>query len=412
MKNQQILCFGPADWWHRNPSCTTHLMRAFSLENEILYVNPFSTDLPTGFSAGLWRRIVRKGRSLATALRRVSPGFHTFSPLFLPVQGNPTLDGVNNAWIWAQLRAVLRWLHFRPTLIWYENVRAAAALDWFPSVPSIYHVSDAFAESRYLRDEHAFRALEEALSQRTDVMVCVSERLYEEKRRRFGERAHLIPHAVDFALFSAAARASVRPAELAEIPRPIAGYYGTLSASNDLELLEYCARSLPDVSFVFAGVITGGDFGPLQALPNTHFLGFLPYERMPALAAAFDVCLLPWRMTRWIEHCNPLKFMEFMAAGKPVVSVPIPQVASAGGDLVQVASGPEEFSAAIRKQLKEDTSSRQLRRMELASRHTLERHVARFSAILDSILRDGKETAEPTRRSLSDEPGASIGRSQ
>ena len=155
---------------------------------------------------------------------------------------------------------------------------------------------------------------------------------------------------------------------------PIAGYYGTLTASNDIALLEHVARELPEVCFVFVGAVTAGDYRALQALPNTRFLGFLPYERMAELAASFDVCLLPWLLSDWIRHCNPLKLMEYLAAGKPVVSVAIPQVEAQAGELVRIAKTPEDFAQAIREELERDEPELRSRRMELARRHSWSAH--------------------------------------
>ena len=126
---QHILCFGPGDWWHMNPSCTRHIMRRLADRNTVLYVNPFSADLPgRGASRrGLAQRVGRKLRSLARCLRRADQRLYTFTPFFIPAQGNPRIDRLNNALIRAQLRGVCRMLGVRPSLLWLENPRAADA---------------------------------------------------------------------------------------------------------------------------------------------------------------------------------------------------------------------------------------------------------------------------------------------
>ena len=43
-----------------NPTCTTHIMRRFAHNNRVLYVNPFSADMPNHLSRGLGLRILRK----------------------------------------------------------------------------------------------------------------------------------------------------------------------------------------------------------------------------------------------------------------------------------------------------------------------------------------------------------------
>lgn len=386
LEGRDILCFGPTDWWHMNPSCTTHIMRRLSTWNRILYVNPFSSDLPARPTRGLGRRVLRKALSCLGGLRRVNVALHTFSPVFLPRHGHPTIDRLNNLGVRTQLRAVLRVLGMRPDLLWLENPRAADALDWFPMTPSLYHVSDAFAECPYTRYPHSLRAREGRLTRRCDLLVCASLPLFETKRALRNGAVHYIPHGVDYARFAAAAAARAPSPWLRDVPRPIAGYFGTLTAQNDIELLEYCVRKAPDVSFVFAGTTTAGDYSDLRAHTNVHFTGQVPYDDIPALAAGCDVCLLPWRITPWIQHCNPLKLMEYFAAGCPVVSVPIPQVQAVAGALVSIAATPADFLAAIRRELADSDPQRRAGRIALAARHDWSHQLALLSAAVERAL--------------------------
>ena len=61
--------------------------------------------------------------------------------------------------------------------------------------------------------------------------------------------------------------------------------------------------------------------------------------------------------------------MEYLASGRPVVSVPIPQVQALAGALVSFAATPEEFLAAIRRELGTDTPERVGSRQALARSH-------------------------------------------
>ena len=118
---------------------------------------------------------------------------------------------------------------------------------------------------------------------------------------------HYLPHGVDFELFHHVADESVALEEVQHISRPIAGYFGTLTSSNNIAMWEYCAERLPDVSFVLAGRVTGGDYSRLRAMENVFMPGHIPYEKIPMLCSSFDVCMLNWKMGPWIRSCNPLK---------------------------------------------------------------------------------------------------------
>lgn len=199
-----------------------------------------------------------------------------------------------------------------------------------------------------------------------------------------------MPHGVDFELFRDASLCPQVPEELKTVPRPVIGYYGTLSSSNDVELWTYCARQLKTFSFVFAGQVTGGDYSELSSMPNVHFLGKLPYEKIPILCSCFDVCMLQWRMTEWIAACNPLKTMEYMASGKPIVSVPIQYIVDNYNELISIAQNKEEFCAAIQWELQNDTPDRSARRIEIAGQHSWESHYRIIKHWIDELLEEKK----------------------
>ena len=91
------------------------------------------------------------------------------------------------------------------------------------------------------------------------------------------------------------------------------------------------------------------------------------------MCSSFDVCLLNWKMNDWIRHSNPLKFFEYMASGKPIVSVPITEIAANYTDVVSVADSAEAFCEAIKKELEGEDPQRVRRRIEIAQEHSWSR---------------------------------------
>ncbi len=388
LERRDIVCFAPNDWWAMNPSCTTHLMLGLSKANRVLWINPFSSDLLAGGGSkrrsGLAVRIRRKLGSLAKFLKHPQKNLYVFSPVFLPVQGRPVLDALNNISLMSQIRAVCLALGIRNPIVWYENARAADLKRCFPPGVTVYHVSDLFASDTYTSAGARQREREHRLSSECDLVICVSRGLFELKS---GSRAnvHYIPHGVDYDRFRTAAEQKVVLEEIADVPRPIAGYFGTMTAHNDIEMMEYCARHLPHVSFVFAGQITAGDYSGLRQLRNVFLLGRLPYEKIPALCANFDVCMLQWRVTDWIRKCNPLKMLEYMASGRPIVSVEIEE-AMQYADVISVGKTQEEFCRAIQWELANDTEDRRGRRIQIAASHSWESHTEKVSQLIEETL--------------------------
>ncbi len=341
-----------------NPSCTTHIMKRLAEKNKVLYVNPFSSDILAGVKRkkGLGVRITRKLKSLTKYLRHPQKNLYVFSPIFLPIQGKSWIDAMNNLLLKLQLKTICYFLGISKPLLWLENVRAAAMISWLNPSLKLYHVSDLFVDDSYTTNRQLQHQSEKQICDESDLVICVSKELCTRKQTR-RDNVFYIPHGVDFELFQEAAHKGQWLKELANVPKPIAGYFGTLTAYNDIELLEYCAKRLRNVSFVFAGQITGGDYSGLKRLDNVYFLGRLPYEKIPQLCASFDVCLLQWKMSEWIRCCNPLKMFEYMASGKPIVSVPIEE-AKQYSDIISIAHSKERFAEAIRWELQNDTPER------------------------------------------------------
>ena len=62
-------------------------------------------------------------------------------------------------------------------------------------------------------------------------------------------------------------------------------------------------------------------------------IGWQPYEKIPELIAASDICLLPADPTEKImQDIVPIKLYEYMAMGKPVITTKLPGVMKEFGE--------------------------------------------------------------------------------
>ncbi len=387
-----ILLFGPSDWWTMNPSSGTHAAEKLSRHGRVLYINPVSTDLKgtlktSGLSTGLLRKIFRKLKSFLKAVRKVKKDLYVFSPIFIPAQGNRLVDTINNILIFIQIWAVMSALRINRRIIWLENNRAADFVRYFRSKLIVYQVSDLYIDDSFVTNRNSLIRRDSLATKKSDIIICVSKELYEWKIKS-NPRTYYIPHGVDFDLFQQALASGERPAFLPETGKPVAGYYGTLTDSNDIETLQLCAEKLTDCIFVLAGTITVGDYSGLKNLPNVIFPGRIEYAEIPKLCASFDVCLLPWKMCSWIEHCNPLKLFEYMACGKPVVSVPIKEVVANYSDIISIAGNSTEFCRAISRELKHDTEKRRMKRIKIAEQNSWENHIQQILYLIDRALKE------------------------
>ncbi|NRQ32514.1 glycosyltransferase [Nonomuraea sp. NN258] len=342
------VCFSAQDWWYHNRAHSDfQLMRSVAEHRKVLVVNSIGMRMPMpGRSTQVLRRITRKLRSVAKFVRRPMPGFYVMSPLPLPFYGSPLLRRLNAVLVRTQVRLVCRLIGLTEPVIMTTIPTAWDVVRPMRRRSLVFNRSDrhsAFPES----DRATIEELEQALLRRADHVLYVSRALMDEERELTGDRAYYLDHGVDLAHFT---RTERLPADLAAIPGPRVGFFGALDDYLvDFDLLERLAKDLPDVSLVLIG---DADV-PMDRLtrhPNVHWLGFRPYDVIPAYGSGFDVAIMPWLDNPWIRHANPIKLKEYLALGLPVVSTDFAELA-AYGDRVRVATGPAEFAAAVRATL-------------------------------------------------------------
>ena len=130
---------------------------------------------------------------------------------------------------------------------------------------------------------------------------------------------------------AAMARADALQGAIAE---PRLGFFGVIDERLDIDLVAALADAEPDWQIVMVGPVVKIDPASLPQRPNLHWLGQQSYELLPQLVAGWDVCLMPFALNESTRFISPTKTLEYMAAGKPVVSTPIHDVLAMFGDLV------------------------------------------------------------------------------
>jgi glycosyltransferase involved in cell wall biosynthesis len=204
----------------------------------------------------------------------------------------------------------------------------------------VYYCCDDFAALEGV-DHHAVCAFESELVNRAGLIVATSDALVNKFPSR---KTHLVPHGVDIRLFCL--QHSQRADDLPQ-GKPIAEIYGSIAGWIDIELLHDLALLLPDWNFVLIGPIKV-NVDRLNKLNNVHFFGEKSHEALPSYVQHWQVSLLPFKLNDQIIACNSLKLREYMAAGRPIVSVDFPQV-SQYSRYVEVASNAPGFAVALVK---------------------------------------------------------------
>ena len=102
----------------------------------------------------------------------------------------------------------------------------------------------------------------------------------------------------------------------------------------DLPLLDAMAEAHPEWQICMVGPVVKIDPATLPRHPNIHYFGQRTYQQLPGYLKGWDVCLLPFARNESTKYISPTKTLEYMAAGKMIVSTPITDVAEPYGDIV------------------------------------------------------------------------------
>jgi glycosyltransferase involved in cell wall biosynthesis len=385
IKNKNIICFAPYDWsWKTFGSCK-RWMNIFSQENRVLYINNIQFLTPKVGEIGVSafkKRLVRKLKSLLKPFFKAEKTIYVYTPLLFPHYGSVVKREFNKLLLRIQIQFLQKVLKFRNPIVWIENPVGITVARYLRPALILYYQIDKYESHGELRNSEDITQLDEQLTRQADLTLCASLKLYEEKLGLRNGGVYYVPHGVDFEHFHKAIEHLPLPDDMKDIRHPIVGYFGSLDAKNDDTILQYCATHRPDISFVLIGE-KGGRNRLLEGLPNVYFLGYKEYSQLPYYGKAFDACMMFWKQNEWIEYCNPVKTMEYLAMGKPVISVPFYEISKRYDGVIAMAQSPEDFLKKIEEEIAHDSPQRQKTRIDFVRDETWKVRGEHLSRIIE-----------------------------
>jgi len=300
----------------------------------------------------LFAELPSRSRSLPSArplrLRPVAENVWCVRPLRPFPDRIHLLGGLNDRIEARLLSRALRKLGIERPAFWTQDPRAASLIGHVSTGRVVFDLTDDWAAFEHKPQRR--RAVERriaALATRADLVLACSRPL-EQVAQRLGARVEYLPNAVE-------PPEPATPAPLG-LSRPVLGYAGTLHDSRlDVELIRSAALLRPNWSFAFLGpdLLEPASRALLFALPNVHYLGVRPHAEVRSYLEAFDVCLLPHRVTEFTRSLDPLKLYEYLAAGRPVVTTPTGNAPDLAEHLL-VAATADELVAQAERSLGDD----------------------------------------------------------
>ncbi|GII53526.1 hypothetical protein Pth03_19150 [Planotetraspora thailandica] len=346
---------------------------------DVLYVDPPRSML---------RRA--PGDRWGAGLTPVRDGLWRLTPVAPPGGYRPGADRVTAALARRAVRRAARRLGRQVT-----SVIASGSLDVLGAVPgarTLRYVTDDLTAGASLigMAPGQLARTESRMVRRADRLAVVSPDLVE-RARSMGREATLVPNGCDSGAYLGVDTApwpEDLPAELADAP--VAGFVGHINGRIDIALLEAVADAGHPLVLVGprAPRYEPERFPALVSRPGVHWVGAKPYDALPSYLRVIDTGLTPYTDSAFNRASFPLKTLEYLAAGRGVVSTDLPATRWLdAGDLVRTVAageGPRAFAEAVRTELATARTTTLVgRRRALATLHDWSERVRMIADLLD-----------------------------
>jgi glycosyltransferase involved in cell wall biosynthesis len=381
LDGRDIVCLGTADWRTELPINQHQLMGRLAAGNNVLFVESLGLRRPQLAGRDLkriWRRLLRGLRGA-----RPADGLHVFSPLVLPFHGSAAARSLNRRLLRFQVAHAARRLGMREPILWAYAPQAEDLVGKLAPSRVIYHCVDDVAAQKGV-DAESFRAAERRFAAGADLVIASAPALAE-RMRTLNPRVLYAPNVADTPMFATALEEGPVDPAIEALPLPRLVFHGAIVATKlDLSLLAELARLRPAWSIVLVGPEgagdPGGDLSALREAANVHLVGARPAAKLPEVLRGADAGLIPYAINDLTRSVFPMKVYEYLAAGLPVLSTPLP--ALDGVEAIDVVSSAGELVTVAEREFAADSPERRRERSRLAQGHSWEGRIAEIEAAL------------------------------
>lgn len=301
------------------PSSTQHLITHLSRDRKVLWINSIGLRKPRLNIKDVRRAIAKLMSTKATPnpASKIPSNIKVSNLKTIPAPKGATERNLAKWLMKHQLNKLIQEHGLQRPVVWSSLPTTADLCGELNESANVYYCGDDF--SALAGVDHATVAVHEnKLARNADLILTASEVL---QSKFSSHKCLLLKHGVSYELFSQ----RVKPATDLPKNKPTIGFYGSLSEWLDYDLINRVARRLPDWNFVFIGK-NELSHNPFEALNNIYLLGPRAHSELPSYVQHWQVSWLPFKNNPQIQACNPLKLLEYMAAGQPIITPSYPAV--------------------------------------------------------------------------------------
>lgn len=236
-----------------------------------------------------------------------------------------------------------------PEVAWFYSAAFSPLLADFKFDKVVYDCMDELSLFKGAAPELMHQ--EKFLISEADVIFTGGKSLYESKNKHHNN-VYCFPSSVERKHFEKALTNIPVPDDIRNIKKPIVGYFGVIDERINLELLQQTALLQPEVSFVMIGPLAKISEQDLPREQNIHYLGMKSYSQLPNYLKAFDIAMMPFALNDATKFISPTKTLEYMAAGKPIISTAIKDVQRDYSHCIPIVASAEDFAKQVKEILK------------------------------------------------------------
>jgi uncharacterized SAM-binding protein YcdF (DUF218 family)/glycosyltransferase involved in cell wall biosynthesis len=390
-----VICISSIDWdfiWQGHQEIMSTLA---AQGHRVLFVENTGVRTPKLSDMPRLRQRVRNWARGTRGFREERRNLFVLSPIVLPLPYSRVARWLNRTVLAHLIRRWMRVVEWSRPIVWtfLPTPLAHDLIDRLDPALTIYYCIDDLASSSL--EARRITSSEEKMFRRADLVFVTSEKL----RRRaaaMSPHVHFFPFGVRFEAFEEARTAgAVTPDDIRSLVRPVVGYVGGMHQWVDQDLIVEVARRLPDVTFAFVGP-PQCDLSKLEACPNVTLLGGKPHAELPAYIRAFDIGIVPYKLSEYTTNVYPTKLNEYLAMGIPVVATNLLEIQRFNADhgsIVAVAENAEAFAGAVEKALKQPKGAGAERRIAVAQSNSWEMRIRQMQVLIDEAVEAKRRNA-------------------
>ena len=381
---QDIICVATRRIDDDLPTNVQHLMLHLASNHEILYVEPPVDSVFLSRNPEFHLRAQKLKNTCPPSLHPVYPEVFPYEKLF-PF----FLNWINRYNTIRFIKQAAKHIEICPDILWLFRPQDYWIASHFKTSCLCYHVTDKYntmpLNAKSAADALKLERIEDKVIDRANIVFCTARSLWKDVSQK-SEHAVYVGNVADVKHFSKANEFSTRvPEDIANLPRPVIGFFGAISDYKiDYDLIHDTSQEFPDASIVLIGPVRDNalpDNDKSSQNNNIHYFGARNYLTLPGYLKGFDICIIPFKDSQYTRHVFPLKFFEYLAAGKPVVSTPLPSL----GDfrnLFYSARNSAEWINAIRFAINENDRHLEEKRKKAAIQNSWENRIRQIEGYL------------------------------